>query len=361
MKEIIKSQRLGEEFLRIKHKSGLTLLLCPMKGYSSAYALFGTEYGSVESSFIDKDGALIQIPAGTAHFLEHKMFESEEGDAFALYAKTGASANAYTSFDKTAYLFSCSDNFKESLSILMHLVTEPYFTPQTVEKEQGIIGQEIKMYDDSPEWRVMFNLMEALFEKHPLKIDIAGTVDTIAQITADTLYTCYNAFYNLNNMALAIAGNFEVQDVLDLADEILKPAEPMTAQRILVDEPAQVVKHRVEQQLPVATPLFQIGFKAVPKSKEENLINQVYDEILLDTIAGEHTALYRSMYDEGIINSTFVGEVMAGRDFAVTLFEGESRDPDKVYEALCGEIRRMQREGIDRDAFERSRRAIYGR
>ena len=361
MKEIIKSQRLGEEFLRIKHKSGLTLLLCPMKGYSSAYALFGTEYGSVESSFIDKDGALIQIPAGTAHFLEHKMFESEEGDAFALYAKTGASANAYTSFDKTAYLFSCSDNFKESLSILMHLVTEPYFTPQTVEKEQGIIGQEIKMYDDSPEWRVMFNLMEALFEKHPLKIDIAGTVDTIAQITADTLYTCYNAFYNLNNMALAIAGNFEVQDVLDLADEILKPAEPMTAQRILVDEPAQVVKHRVEQQLPVATPLFQIGFKAVPKSKEENLINQVYDEILLDTIAGEHTALYRSMYDEGIINSTFVGEVMAGRDFAVTLFEGESRDPDKGYEALCGEIRRMQREGIDRDAFERSRRAIYGR
>ncbi|MCD4836692.1 insulinase family protein [Phocea massiliensis] len=361
MKEIIKSQRLGEEFLRIKHKSGLTLLLCPMKGYSSAYALFGTEYGSVESSFIDKDGALVQIPAGTAHFLEHKMFESEEGDAFALYAKTGASANAYTSFDKTAYLFSCSDNFKESLSILMHLVTEPYFTPQTVEKEQGIIGQEIKMYDDSPEWRVMFNLMEALFEKHPLKIDIAGTVDTIAQITADTLYTCYNAFYNLNNMALAIAGNFEVQDVLDLADEILKPAEPMTAQRILVDEPAQVVKHRVEQQLPVATPLFQIGFKAVPKSKEENLINQVYDEILLDTIAGEHTALYRSMYDEGIINSTFVGEVMAGRDFAVTLFEGESRDPDKVYEALCGEIRRMQREGIDWDAFERSRRAIYGR
>ena len=361
MKEIIKSQRLGEEFLRIKHKSGLTLLLCPMKGYSSAYALFGTEYGSVEASFIDKDGAPIQIPAGTAHFLEHKMFESEEGDAFALYAKTGASANAYTSFDKTAYLFSCSDNFKESLSILMHLVTEPYFTPQTVEKEQGIIGQEIKMYDDSPEWRVMFNLMEALFEKHPLKIDIAGTVDTIAQITADTLYTCYNAFYNLNNMALAIAGNFEVQDVLDLADEILKPAEPMTAQRILVDEPAQVVKHRVEQQLPVATPLFQIGFKAVPKSKEENLINQVYDEILLDTIAGEHTALYRSMYDEGIINSTFVGEVMAGRDFAVTLFEGESRDPDKVYEALCGEIRRMQREGIDRDAFERSRRAIYGR
>ena len=361
MKEIIKSQRLGEEFLRIKHKSGLTLLLCPMKGYSSAYALFGTEYGSVESSFIDKDGALVQIPAGTAHFLEHKMFESEEGDAFALYAKTGASANAYTSFDKTAYLFSCSDNFKESLSILMHLVTEPYFTPQTVEKEQGIIGPEIKMYDDSPEWRVMFNLKEALFEKHPLKIDIAGTVDTIAQITADTLYTCYNAFYNLNNMALAIAGNFEVQDVLDLADEILKPAEPMTAQRILVDEPAQVVKHRVEQQLPVATPLFQIGFKAVPKSKEENLINQVYDEILLDTIAGEHTALYRSMYDEGIINSTFVGEVMAGRDFAVTLFEGESRDPDKVYEALCGEIRRMQREGIDWDAFERSRRAIYGR
>ena len=341
--------------------NGLHVVLWKKEDYAKSLFMMSTPLGAMDLEQVDEAGKHYCYHAGIAHFLEHKMFESEEGDAFALYAKTGASANAYTSFDKTAYLFSCSDNFKKSLSILMHLVTEPYFTPQTVEKEQGIIGQEIKMYDDSPEWRVMFNLMEALFEKHPLKIDIAGTVDTIAQITADTLYTCYNAFYNLNNMALAIAGNFEVQDVLDLADEILKPAEPMTAQRILVDEPAQVVKHRVEQQLPVATPLFQIGFKAVPKSKEENLINQVYDEILLDTIAGEHTALYRSMYDEGIINSTFVGEVMAGRDFAVTLFEGESRDPDKVYEALCGEIRRMQREGIDRDAFERSRRAIYGR
>lgn len=182
MKEIIKSQRLGEEFLRIKHKSGLTLLLCPMKGYSSAYALFGhrVRLGGVQ---LHRQGRRPYTdPRRHRHFLEHKMFESEEGDAFALYAKTGASANAYTSFDKTAYLFSCSDNFKESLSILMHLVTEPYFTPQTVEKEQGIIGQEIKMYDDSPEWRVMFNLMEALFEKHPLKIDIAGTVDTIAKL-----------------------------------------------------------------------------------------------------------------------------------------------------------------------------------
>lgn len=361
MKEIVKSQRLGEEFLRIKHSSGLTLLLCPMKEYSSAYALFGTEYGSVESCFTDEKDNLVEIPAGTAHFLEHKMFESEEGDAFALYAKTGASANAYTSFDKTCYLFSCSDNFRESLSILMHLVTEPYFTAKTVEKEQGIIGQEIKMYDDSPEWRVMINLLEALFVNHPLRIDIAGSVESISRITADTLYSCYHAFYNLNNMVLAIAGNFEVQDVLELADEILKPAPAMTAKRVPVKEPNTVVRRRVEQQLPVAAPIFQIGFKAVPKSKEENLINQVYDEILLDIIAGEHTQLYRKMYDEGIINSTFVGEVMAGRDYAVSLFEGESRDPDRVYETLCQEIVRLQKEGIDRDVFERSRRATYGR
>lgn len=178
-----------------------------MEGFSSAYAMLTTDYGSVDMAFrTDPKADFTRIPAGTAHFLEHKMFENEDGDAFAKYAATGASANAFTSFDKTSYLFGCADHFEESLRILLEFVTTPYFTPQTVSKEQGIIGQEIKMYDDNPDWRVLFNLLKAMYVKHPIAIDIAGTVESIAEITADSLYETYHAFYNLHNMVLTVAG-----------------------------------------------------------------------------------------------------------------------------------------------------------
>jgi predicted Zn-dependent peptidase len=184
----IKSERTGERYLEIDHPSGLKIVLYPKEGYTSTYAVFGTKYGSIDRSFKKSgDEKIHEVPAGIAHFLEHKLFESEDGDAFEKYAKTGASANAYTSFDATCYLFSCTENLMESLEILMNFVQNPYFTAQTVEKEQGIIGQEIRMYDDDPQWRVMFNLLGALYHNHPVKIDIAGSVESIAEINADLL------------------------------------------------------------------------------------------------------------------------------------------------------------------------------
>ena len=221
MKQEIRSERVRESYQKIDHPSGLTLLLYPMEGFSSAYAMLTTDYGSVDMAFrTDPKADFTRIPAGTAHFLEHKMFENEDGDAFAKYAATGASANAFTSFDKTSYLFGCADHFEESLRILLEFVTTPYFTPQTVSKEQGIIGQEIKMYDDNPDWRVLFNLLKAMYVKHPIAIDIAGTVESIAEITADSLYETYHAFYNLHNMVLVVAGNAdpEAEDYRSLTD-----------------------------------------------------------------------------------------------------------------------------------------------
>ena len=186
---VIKSARLGQEMVKIKHPSGLTMLLCPMLGYSTAYATFTANVGSVDTGFkTQDDDAFVDVPEGIAHFLEHKMFENEDGDAFAKYAKTGASANAYTSFDKTAYLFACTDRFEESLEILLDFVRRPYFTKESVQKEQGIIGQEIRMYDDDGEWRVQFNLLQALYHNHPVRIDIAGTVESIAEIDDQLLY-----------------------------------------------------------------------------------------------------------------------------------------------------------------------------
>ena len=224
----IKSKRTLDKYYKINHDSGLTIYLFPKKDYNSKYAIFGTKYGSVNNAFSLDNGEVTAVPDGIAHYLEHKLFESEDGDAFTRYAKTGANANAYTSFDKTCYLFSCTENFDESFEILLDFVQSPYFTEETVAKEQGIIGQEIRMYDDSPEWCVMFNMLENMYHNHPVKIDIAGTVESIAKITPDYLYQCYNTFYNLNNMVLCVAGDLTVEDVLKTADKMLKPCEKHT-------------------------------------------------------------------------------------------------------------------------------------
>lgn len=361
-KEIIRSERLNDEYIKIEHDSGLKIMLCPMKGYSTSYALFTTEYGSIDVSFkTDKEDDFVTVPAGIAHYLEHKMFESEDGDAFERYAKTGASANAYTSFDKTAYLFGCSDNFKESLEILLDFVTSPYFTEQTVQKEQGIIGQEIRMYDDDPQWRVTVNLLEAVYKNNPVKTDIAGTVESIAQINADLLYRCYNTFYNLNNMVLTIAGNFEVEDVLEVADKVLKKAEDVKVIRMPVEEPCDVCRRRVEDYLPVSIPLFNIGIKHEPSTKEENSKRQFVDEIILDVISGEISPLYRRLYDTGLINASFDAETFVGRDYVMTLFAGESRDPDEVNRQIMAEIESAKVNGLDEELFSIAKKSLYGR
>ena len=360
---VIKSARLGQEMVKIKHPSGLTMLLCPMPGYSTAYATFTANVGSVDTGFkTQDDDAFVDVPEGIAHFLEHKMFENEDGDAFAKYAKTGASANAYTSFDKTAYLFACTDRFEESLEILLDFVRRPYFTKESVQKEQGIIGQEIRMYDDDGEWRVQFNLLQALYHNHPVRIDIAGTVESIAEIDDQLLYRCYRTFYNLNNMVLCVAGNFDINAVLRVADRVIKPDEkPVEIERRHVDEPESICKPLVEQKFAVAAPLFQFGFKGCGGNPRENLKNQILDEILAEIIAGDASPLYRRMYDAGIINSTFGSEIMAGRDYMCAIFSGESREPERVADEIKAEVARMRREGVDKKMFELCRRATYGR
>ncbi|WP_302775104.1 EF-P 5-aminopentanol modification-associated protein YfmH [Anaerotruncus colihominis] len=360
---VIKSARLGQEMVKIKHPSGLTMLLCPMPGYSTAYATFTANVGSVDTGFkTQDDDAFVDVPEGIAHFLEHKMFENEDGDAFAKYAKTGASANAYTSFDKTAYLFACTDRFEESLEILLDFVRRPYFTKESVQKEQGIIGQEIRMYDDDGEWRVQFNLLQALYHNHPVRIDIAGTVESIAEIDDHLLYRCYRTFYNLNNMVLCVAGNFDIDAVLRVADRVIKPDEkPIEIERRHVDEPESICKPLVEQKFAVAAPLFQFGFKGRGGNPRDNLKNQILDEILAEIIAGDASPLYRRMYDAGIINSTFGSEIMAGRDYMCAIFSGESREPERVADEIKAEVARMRREGVDKKMFELCRRATYGR
>lgn len=352
----------GDTCYMATHPSGLKIFVYPKEGYASTYAMFGTAYGSIDTTFRRSDETeTVTVPAGIAHFLEHKLFESEDGDAFARYAKTGASANAFTSFDKTCYLFSCTGNLQESLEILLDFVQSPYFTPQTVQKEQGIIGQEIRMYDDNPEWRVFFNLLGAMYHEHPVKVNIAGTVESIADITADLLYRCYRTFYSPANMVLAVAGKVEPELVFSTAEAMLKKSGGFTVERSFPQEPDAVLKERVEENLSVSVPLFQLGFKE--KAPEGRISGRelAHTDILLELLASESSPLYCRLLEEGLINPTFGYEYLELPGCAAVIFGGESSNPDRVAEEIKKEITRLRQEGIAAEDFERARRAVYGR
>lgn len=358
----IKNDILEEGYYSIEHKSGLRIYVYPKEDYASTYAVFGTKYGSIDTRFKRSDKAdFTEIPAGTAHFLEHKLFESEELDAFQRYAKTGASANAYTSFDRTCYLFTCTGNFKENFQILLDFVRHPYFTEETVQKEQGIIGQEIDMYKDSPEWECLFNLLDAMYVNHPVKIDIAGTKQSISEITADMLFSCYNTFYNLSNMALAVAGNTTVEEVLEIADSLLEADEDVTVERAFLDEPAEIVKSYVEENLPVATPVFAFGYKESHETHERTLEEEIAMSIILDILAGQMSPLYKELLDDGLVNNTFSTEYFNGYNYAAPIFSGESTDPNTVAEKIKKRIAELKKTLITEEQFETVRKKQYGK
>lgn len=361
MKEI-KSEILGEKYFEIDHKSGLKIFIMPKENYSSSYAVFGTKYGSIDTKFKRSDSdEWITVPEGIAHFLEHKLFESEDLDAFARYAKTGASANAYTSFDKTCYLFQCSGNFEASLEILLDFVTHPYFTKETVEKEQGIIGQEITMYYDVAGWMSTFNLLRCLYKNHPVRIDIAGTVESIAQITDKLLYDCYNTFYNLNNMCLAVVGDVTPEQVLGVCDKMLENAEPLSIERSFEDEPREIACSYAEYNLAMSMPVFSFGYKEECKELTQDLRKMIEVNILLEILAGDTSELYNKMFDNGLINTSFSKEYFTGFGYEAILFDGESVNPQAVADEIKKAVASLKANGIEDNQFENARRSLYGR
>ena len=358
----VESARLQEFYYDIDHPSGLKILVYPKENYASAYAMFGTQYGSLDTDFrLAGEKAFTSVPEGIAHFLEHKLFESEDLDAFERYAKTGANANAYTSFDKTCYLFSCTDNLTDSLEILLDFVTHPYFTEATVQKEQGIIGQEIQMCRDEAGWESLFLLLRAMYHNCPVRIDIAGTVDSIAEISAELLYKCYNTFYNLSNMVLCVAGHVTPEQVLSVADRVLKPAAPVEIERKFHDEPREVKKAYDEETLAVAAPIFSLGFKEAVETPERSLKEVIISNLLLDAICGKTTPFYNELLDAGLINTSFDWEYFYGYGYAATIFTGETPDARAVEQRLVERIAALQESGISEAEFERIRKKHYGR
>ena len=359
-KEILKG-RFGEAYVKYLHPSGLKIFVYEKPDYSSNYAVFGTKYGSIDTFFSSNGGkSFVSVPEGIAHFLEHKLFESEDGDAFSRYAETGASANAYTSFDRTCYLFSCSDRFYDNLEILLDFVQHPYFTAQTVKKEQGIIGQEIRMYDDSPSWRVLFNMLEAMYEKHPVRIDIAGTVESISEITDKLLYECYNTFYNPSNMFVCVAGNVKADEVADFVDKHLLSSKPVDIVRGSFSEGADVKRVYTEQCLEVSSPQFCFGFKEQCDRPEKTAQERVEMGVALEVLAGDCSPLYKRLIDLELINDEFETEYFTGSGYACVMFSGESEAPSDVKNEILREIKRIIDEGVEEQLLATVKRAMYG-
>ena len=361
MKKQVFSNRFGDSYVCFTFDSGLKVFVMEKPDYSSCYALFGTKYGSIDTSFSTDGGkTFLNVPEGIAHFLEHKLFESEDGDAFSRYAETGASANAYTSFDRTCYLFSCSDRFKDNFDILLDFVQHPYFTEKTVQKEQGIIGQEIRMYDDSPAWRVLFNMLEAMYFEHPVRIDIAGTTQSIAEITDKLLYSCYDTFYNPANMFVAVAGNVNADEVALQVEKNLIKKEPVTVVRGKINEPDAVKEKYTEQHLDVASPQFCLGFKETVTAPEKSAKERIAMGVTLEILAGDCSALYKELTDEELINDEFETEYFTGNGYACVMFSGESDYPEKVKEKVLLQIEKLLKNGIDEELLKAVKRAMYG-
>lgn len=354
---------MDEELYFATHNTGLQIYIIPKPGYTQCQAMFATKYGSIDSEFgLMGSDKIIKIPNGTAHFLEHKLFDEQDGNVFDKFALLGASANAFTSFAMTAYYFSCTQNFLESLGVLIKFVQNPYFTTESVAKEQGIIGQEIRMYEDNPQWRVFFNMLGALYHNCYVKEDIAGTIETIANIDDKVLYDSYSTFYHPSNMVLFITGEVDIQAVSECIESSLKNIAPLEGdiKRIYPKEPDSVAKSYAEQRLSVAMPLFMIGFKDTNMEAKgiELLKKEISTKILLELLFGKSSPLYTTLYEQGLINDTFGVEYSVDTKYAFSAIEGESKNPQKVWDII---IAALSNADVKPAEYERIKRVIWGR
>jgi predicted Zn-dependent peptidase len=345
--------------------NGLHVYVLPKPGFQKTYATFATKYGSVDNHFKVEGESETQVPDGIAHFLEHKMFEEPEGDIFAKFASNGASANAFTSFDQTVYLFSATENIHENLETLIDFVQNPYFTDQNVEKEKGIIGQEINMYQDNPDWRVYFGLIEAMYKVHPVHIDIAGTVESIGTITKEDLYTCYNAFYHPSNMLLFVVGGVDPEETMNLvrSNQAGKSYDKQgSIERIFDPEPQGVEEKRRESRLAVSLPKCLFGFKEkqVGLPAEEQLHRDLTTKLMMDLLFGSSTELYQKLYDEDLISDSFGHEYNSAPQYAFSAVGGDTKDPDQLLARIRTEVDKLKASGFQKSDFERARKKKMG-
>ena len=361
--QIIENSKVKEKLYIEKLENGLTIMIVPKKGIQKKYVIWGTNYGSNDSKFIvpgEKEPT--EVPKGVAHFLEHKMFEQESGiNSLDTLTALGVEANAYTTNDHTAYLFECTENFYPALDELMDYVQHPYFTDENVEKEKGIIGQEIKMYDDDPGWQLYMNTLDCMYKENPIKIDIAGTVESISKINPDVLYKCYNTFYHPSNMTMVVCGDFEPEKLLE---EIKKRLLPKTNQsdikRIYTEKENKINIPEKTSQMEVSTPIFMMGYKDIENNEKDVVKKHIAIEILLNIIIGKSSELYKELYENGLLLAQPDFDYEFSSQYAHVLISGVSREPKKIIEKIVEKVELLKQNGLEDEEFERARRKLYG-
>ncbi|MEH6990633.1 EF-P 5-aminopentanol modification-associated protein YfmH [Cytobacillus firmus] len=359
--------QLQEELYYEKLENGLDVYILPKKGFNKTYATFTTKYGSIDNHFLPPGKEeYVKVPDGIAHFLEHKLFEKEDGDVFQQFSKQGASANAFTSFTRTAYLFSSTSNVEMNLETLIDFVQDPYFTEKTVEKEKGIIGQEITMYDDNPDWRLYFGLIENMFKNHPVKIDIAGTIESISHITKDMLYECYETFYHPSNMLLFIVGPVDPDQIMtQVRDNQSKKdyKEIPEIKRQFEEEPSEAAKKKKVLEMNVQTSKCLVGIKSstANQSGKEMLKNELSLNVLLDILFGKSSEQYSTLYSEGLIDDTFSFDYTQEQGFGFAMVGGDTNDPDRLAETLQKMLLDAREKGaISQETLDRTKKKKIG-
>lgn len=359
--KLIESLNIKEKAYIEKLENGMTVIIIPKNTTNKKYIIWGVNFGSIDNHFKVNDEE-VYIPDGVAHFLEHKMFEQENGtNSLDKLMALGIDANAYTTNDHTAYLFECTEHFYEGLDELMDYVQNPYFTDDNVEKEKGIISQEIRMYDDDPGWQLYMSVLDCLYKENPIKIDIAGTVDSIRKINKDTLYKCYNTFYAPNNMTLVVCGNFEPQEILkQVKDRLIKNTIEEKIERIYPDIEQKINKKNIEKEMNVSIPLFAIGFKDIEGMNDEIVKKHIAIEILLNILVGKSSNLYKELYDVGTILEEPDMDYEFSKQYAHVVISGQSEKPEDIYNKLKKEIEEYVKNGLDSEHFERIKKKVYG-
>lgn len=353
-------EKLGETVWRETLPNGLEVRVVPKPEHAKKYAFFATRYGGMDTRF-ELGGKWLDTPAGIAHYLEHKMFDTQEGNALQELAKNGAEPNAFTANAMTAYYFDSTDHFDENLEILLSFVSIPWFTEESVAKEQGIIGQEIRMIEDNPDWQIYVRMLRALYSASTARTAIAGTVESISHITTETLYDCHKAFYTPSNMILTVVGNVDPVRVADLARKVLPKEGGPVIPRDYGEEPAAVAERETRMAMEVSSPQFLTAYKCAPVPEgEARLRATVLGDMACDLLFGESSPLYQRLYSQGLINSSFGGEYELLPGAAHLYAGGECKDPKAVAEELQKEADRLVREGLDEDFFQRTLRANFG-
>ena len=367
-------EKLNEKLYYEHLDNGLDVIVIPKKGATNYYATYATHFGSLNYKFkAPGENEITEVPDGVAHFLEHKLFEEADGvNALDKLSKIGANANAYTSFNHTAYLFSCNSRFDEAFDLLLSFVQSPYLTEQNVEKEKGIIAQEIKMYDDDPDWQVYFSLLHALYgDKHAVTKDIAGTVESISKITPEILYRCYNTFYDPSNMVICVSGDVEPEKIIEkVKSSVKKQDEKAEIERYYGEITPGVFEKQVSKKMDVSIPMVAIGFKDTKANRlrkagysEDNfdlVKRDVAIEILLSIIAGDSSRVFEELYNDGTITKSIGGEFEFEEDYAFSAFSFESEKYEKVIDRIKEEINYLKENGIDDEIFERTKKMLYG-